>query len=411
MSCCICFSDPPNAPVSTIDGQIYCLECITEWFEKGNGKSPASGVQIPKILIPAVVFCQNLNIPITQIPEKYTYKINSNNGLQQQHDNLQQRYNNLQNRIRNIEEQSLINDIEFDREIEEFDRQAEQRRIDSENRLGERRQRQQEIDRIFQERMRQIEQDRIELINRTRQEQIEREQERERQRLEREERKRRERQELIESIHNLIPDYLRDTFPKYKDINNLHEILNYKKYISCIVNFYNYMETNFNIKPEELIKRKRFFNYKFGEINNPNATLENGKIFQYPTKDNKLPIGLKYLYKIKEINFINEAKYVLYYYDKIFLEYWNQQIAFYEVICNKDFIKNELIQMKLIDENSKYTRFNLQKFTNYELVRILKSCTENNIPDSIVRREMIDQILNKNSNFDLNVWYEMYSNL
>lgn len=71
MSCSICLSDPPNQPVMTVDGSIYCLICITKWFDSGKSTSPTTNLKILKILIPATTLCQSLKIPITIIPEKY----------------------------------------------------------------------------------------------------------------------------------------------------------------------------------------------------------------------------------------------------------------------------------------------------------------------------------------------------
>lgn len=72
MSCSICLNDPPNDPVSTIDGSIYCLECISTWFDSGKDTSPTTGLKVLKLLIPATTLCQNLNIPITKIPERFS---------------------------------------------------------------------------------------------------------------------------------------------------------------------------------------------------------------------------------------------------------------------------------------------------------------------------------------------------
>lgn len=72
MSCSICLSEPPNEPVNTIDGSIYCLQCISIWFDSGKDTSPTTGMRVLKLLVPATMLCQQLNIPVTKIPEKYT---------------------------------------------------------------------------------------------------------------------------------------------------------------------------------------------------------------------------------------------------------------------------------------------------------------------------------------------------
>lgn len=72
MSCSICFNDPPEKPVLTVDGSIYCLDCISKWFELGKSTSPTTNLQIPKILIPATTLCQLYNLPVTVIPPKFT---------------------------------------------------------------------------------------------------------------------------------------------------------------------------------------------------------------------------------------------------------------------------------------------------------------------------------------------------
>lgn len=357
MSCCICLNEPPEAPVSTVDGQVYCLGCITEWFEKGNGKSPVTGLDIPKILIPATTLCQNLNIPITKIPDEFTYKNDPNLNLQQKYDTLRNAMNGIRETL--IERQNILVQINRERN-EQFERQQQ----------------------IAQQRER-------------------------------------EKQELVASVQNLIPIYLRDSFPKFDfEYNEEYRINNYKTYVNGIAYLYSYMENTYNIKPEELLLKQRFINNKFGEIDNPFATMENGKIYEYTFSQytckriSQIPVGLKYLARMKEMKelFPFEKMALGYNLDHKFIEYWNNQIPFKEVVCNPDFIKNELINMKLVDSNSKYTRFILQKFTNFELIRILQACTGVNAPNSIVRREMIDQILQINPNFDLNVWYQMYNN-
>lgn len=98
MSCTICLSDPPNNPVLTIDGSIYCLECISQWFDSGKSTSPTTGLNVLKILIPATPLCQQLNIPITKIPSRF---------LHQQP--IQERPRN----IFNITQQSNINNFEI----------------------------------------------------------------------------------------------------------------------------------------------------------------------------------------------------------------------------------------------------------------------------------------------------------
>lgn len=88
MSCSICFNDPPENPVLTVDGSIYCLECIIAWFNIGKSTSPTTNLQIPKILIPANTICQMHNLDITKIPDEFTginkVVVNQNNTYQRQ---------------------------------------------------------------------------------------------------------------------------------------------------------------------------------------------------------------------------------------------------------------------------------------------------------------------------------------
>lgn len=71
MKCSICLNEPPVEPVSTADGSIYCLNCISAWFEAGKITSPDTNKKVAQILFPTTSLCRELNIPITIIPDKY----------------------------------------------------------------------------------------------------------------------------------------------------------------------------------------------------------------------------------------------------------------------------------------------------------------------------------------------------
>lgn len=69
--CPICKCDFEN-PVTTLLGHAYCLNCIVDWFERGNKTDPVTGKQVLPLLSPAILICQKLNVPVTQVPEKFT---------------------------------------------------------------------------------------------------------------------------------------------------------------------------------------------------------------------------------------------------------------------------------------------------------------------------------------------------
>lgn len=388
MGCSICLDDPPENPVMTVDGAVYCLNCITQWFETGKSTSPSTGNEVPQILIPATTLCQSLNIPITKIPPIYTgigRKINKTVVIP----TIQRRPVEIRRIVQpelppsepisvsstpsNWASSSNYNVHDYILIQDDDDANLNLALEQSQN--------------LYQ-------------LPST--------------------------EEIIQQALFELPEIIRNKL-SFGIISN-----DYLSFIHDVNKLYKKLTHFTGLTVEELENEERFYEKMLGD---PNGSMESGSQYCYilPTRPtqriDKFPIGMKYFLtctrnqgQIFE-NFFNK---LIYHTDTNdwtvsddsrtprqetlnYLYFFVKCLPYPSIVQNRHFIQQELLfNLKMGDKHKKYSRFILQKFTNFELYKILEA--SGTILPISTRASLISEILTRNPDFDILVWYRMYEN-